>query len=470
MCIVSVRDFGAIGDGDHDDGPAIQSAIDHVLATRGELYFPPNRLGKSYRIGAPLRIGGPISIRGEGAMAVEILATGLAAGQYVMDFYRSARVEHVRLSGFTLRSDNGLPSALHLDGAVMLSARDLRYYNVHHGCVLEGAEAIGTYSHHYDSINATGITGSTVLFAAGFKGGGNFSFASCTFAGALGLAIMPTVITDGVILTGCNFEGCETNSLYVGGSCRGLTLTGCRTEAAPASDLRIAPAAGEKVEGIAITGCTFTGKGGASTPITLGGGGGTVRGFSITGNQVEYAGMGGAFVQLDGEGQSGLIAGNRFAQADTKPTSVLRPGVVQFANENGLGRSEEYWGEALWGVEEGAFTPVDASGAGLTLSGAGRYTRIGRTLSWQAFVQYPDTTSAAPCAIGGLPFAVSQGLLNLGRAGAGCSASNSGLALGVLQGMSAPTYLDLVNPATGAAIANTAMAGRYAYISGTYMI
>lgn len=56
--------------------------------------------------------------------------------------------------------------------------------------------------------------------------------------------------------------------------------------------------------------------------------------------------------------------------------------------------------------EEGAFTCVDSSGAGLAFSsGAGRYVKIGRKAHVQGQVVYPATANGAVAQIGGLPFA-----------------------------------------------------------------
>jgi hypothetical protein len=56
--------------------------------------------------------------------------------------------------------------------------------------------------------------------------------------------------------------------------------------------------------------------------------------------------------------------------------------------------------------EEGAWTPTDGSGAGLTfLSGtSGRYTKIGRCVFVDCEVAYPSTASGASALIAGLPF------------------------------------------------------------------
>ena len=73
---------------------------------------------------------------------------------------------------------------------------------------------------------------------------------------------------------------------------------------------------------------------------------------------------------------------------------------IDFSATSGTGTSE-----LLSDYEEGTWTPVDSSGAGLTLTiSAARYTKIGRTVFVQARITYPSTASTATVLIGGLPF------------------------------------------------------------------
>lgn len=57
--------------------------------------------------------------------------------------------------------------------------------------------------------------------------------------------------------------------------------------------------------------------------------------------------------------------------------------------------------------EEGTWTPIDESGAGITFTqGRGIYTKIGDLVFFTALVIYPSTASSADASIGGLPFTV----------------------------------------------------------------
>ena len=73
---------------------------------------------------------------------------------------------------------------------------------------------------------------------------------------------------------------------------------------------------------------------------------------------------------------------------------------IDFSATAGTGTSELFDD-----YEEGTWTPIDASGAGLSfVSPTGVYTKIGRTVMATGFVQYPVTGSGANTNIGGLPF------------------------------------------------------------------
>jgi hypothetical protein len=78
-------------------------------------------------------------------------------------------------------------------------------------------------------------------------------------------------------------------------------------------------------------------------------------------------------------------------------------GVDFAANTGAAGMTSEI----LNWYEEGTWTPTDASGAGLSLTGTATncfYTRIGNQVTCIFSLTYPSTVSAASATIGGLPF------------------------------------------------------------------
>jgi len=465
--IINVRDFGAVGDGVTDDTAAIQAAINYVRTRSGAtLYFPAQVAGQFYKTTAPLTCDGSITIVGDGMHAVIIIATGLSAGQYVLDFNLPlASNYYFNISGITLRSNNALPKALRLTNTSYVVLKNVQFYNVADGAVFSGGN---TFSNYFDNVVGYQITRNTVRFEA-FNGGGQYAFSNCTFTGDEGFYLHSDSATNNLSITNTNFEQCVTTSLSIAGTVEGLNLAGCRTEGSNLNDFVLNQAVGKSITGISITGCYFSSDTVASRPVQLGGTGGKVRGFNISGNHVSVAT--GAMVTLNGEGESGVISGNYLATATATPTNTQRAGVEVFGNENTAGKCAEYWGTATWDVKEGTFTPTDASGAGLSFAAAsGRYTKIGRQVHWHAYLLFPATANGAATDIAGLPFAVNLSTNVMGRAGARVDLCNVGSAIGVMQGYSTTTRFSFWNPTALTQITNATLSGKELYISGTYFV
>jgi polygalacturonase len=66
---VNVMDFGAVGDGVHDDTAAIQAAVSSLAANGGGVYFPPG----SYAVSSPINPVANMAISGFGTAATKIL-------------------------------------------------------------------------------------------------------------------------------------------------------------------------------------------------------------------------------------------------------------------------------------------------------------------------------------------------------------------------------------------------------------
>ena len=67
--LMSVRSFGAVGDGVHDDAIAIQRALNATTAGR-TLWFPAG----TYRVDSPLQLAGARRLLGEGRQSVKLIA------------------------------------------------------------------------------------------------------------------------------------------------------------------------------------------------------------------------------------------------------------------------------------------------------------------------------------------------------------------------------------------------------------
>ena len=75
---------------------------------------------------------------------------------------------------------------------------------------------------------------------------------------------------------------------------------------------------------------------------------------------------------------------------------------IDFSATSGTGTSE-----LLADYEEGTWTPIDSSGAGLTFTVSdNKYTKIGRQVTCTALITYPTTANVNDSIIGGLPFTI----------------------------------------------------------------
>lgn len=106
--LVSVRDFGATGDGTTDDTTAIQAAIYYAQTNGGCVYLPAGIYIISSSLNVQINSGGlPFtrpSIRGDGAGATTILQTANASG-LVITGYTGNPADYMDLEDFTLQSN-----------------------------------------------------------------------------------------------------------------------------------------------------------------------------------------------------------------------------------------------------------------------------------------------------------------------------------------------------------------------------
>jgi len=110
--------------------------------------------------------------------------------------------------------------------------------------------------------------------------------------------------------------------------------------------------------------------------------------------------------------------------------------------------------------EEGSLTPTDQSGAGLTFTSAlGRYTKVGRLVTFSMTVAYPVTANASAAIISRPPF---------------INAEESPVTLmtdvgSALQGYVISTGINLFPVGSFTPTTNATLSGKVLYISGVYM-
>ena len=115
--------------------------------------------------------------------------------------------------------------------------------------------------------------------------------------------------------------------------------------------------------------------------------------------------------------------------------------------------------------EEGTWTPIDSSGAGLTFSAtSAKYVKIGRQVTAWATVAYPSTADASNARIGGLPFTIGPNQCD--RSG-GMIGYKTDSTLTTILGEDNNTYVVPRNN-VGAAISNATLSGDTIYWAITY--
>lgn len=340
---VNVKDFGATGDGTTDDTAAIQAAITYCtnLSNRRQtLYFPANNAAAYYKTTAPLVVNGRLNIVGDGEFTTTIFAVGLTAGQFILDFDNLAadNVEFGGVSKITLRSNAALPTAIRLKNASYWTFKNVQLSTLTTGIYVTGTRC---FSNFFEQVTGNAISSYTVQMDS-FTGGGQFVFNGCTFNGSDGFYITSTAATDGLSFFGCNFEQCVVTDILALGTIGGLTISGCRSEGLDgATSFKLNPVGANYLNGVSITGCTWSTDFGNGYAVDLSG---TVKGFSITGNYAAYIGLLG-FVRLNGGGEAGVISGNYCENSPVdKIVSVPRAGVVAFSNYNSSGAMTDYNG------------------------------------------------------------------------------------------------------------------------------
>lgn len=201
-----------------------------------------------------------------------------------------------------------------------------------------------TFSNLYERlICITTPLDNTVRFDS-YTGGGHHTFVGCSFGGTYGLVIDTNSDVSGLTLLSCNFEGTTNEGFYCVGGIQGLNLSGCRFEKCNAFvDVRVDPVVGKAGHGIDIHGCYFE-TDAASFAVQFGGQGAPVRGFNVSGNYAQDYSSG--FVRLNGDGESGLVCGNRL-QNVSAVVNVVRTGVLVVNNENQSGKIGAVWNPAL---------------------------------------------------------------------------------------------------------------------------
>jgi hypothetical protein len=141
-------------------------------------------------------------------------------------------------------------------------------------------------------------------------------------------------------------------------------------------------------------------------------------------------------------------SGTERARFNTTGAFVLAGGTT---TANGIGitfpttQSASSNANTLDDYEEGTWTPVDASGAGISLSGAsGRYTKIGRQVFLNGTFGVSPNSNGSTASIGGLPFTYGSNFIDIGTV----LRNDKSLTVSVLGGGSGASNFTMLNHGT----------------------
>jgi hypothetical protein len=222
--VVSVKDFGAVGDGVTDDTAAIQAAINAVPAG-GAVWLPNSSANYKVCSGLPLSITKSITIRGMGIDAGQVSAgimacTGLSAATDI--FLVQPTVGLVMSTTFqdlAIIPQSGSPGryAIHLDGTnglinqsyvdhVFIGSFGSRAIYAEGGGLSQGTPALSTVSRSY-LVNGVTLT----------NGGDTVRFRDNTITGS-GICIDATGFQAGssMLLISGNNMSCDGGIIHVG--------------------------------------------------------------------------------------------------------------------------------------------------------------------------------------------------------------------------------------------------------------
>jgi hypothetical protein len=263
--IVSVKDFGATGDGTTDDTAAIQACIN--ATTLGTIYFPQG----TYKITSSLTLaGGAQNLQGEGQRTI-INLSGFVSGQAAIINHGSSGSprSNQSIQGLQIFSDNGLGYGLSLEFIVRGIFKDLWFYSLQKMVSVTDQ----CYICLFESLRGYGITNKCfhVNNASAFN---NNTFINCGFGGTGVLIDSPA--SEGIAFVGCDFEGCAYDAIYPAAiyfktassleltGISGISFNGCYWENNNCNAIyldaqNISVSSYDGISGVNISGCYFTG-------------------------------------------------------------------------------------------------------------------------------------------------------------------------------------------------------------------
>lgn len=470
---VSVKDFGAVGDGVADDTAAFTAALaaaDVVFVPSGTYAVSQIVLtgsGSSPIYGKTIRGDGlgVSTIRGTVA-GTSIIRYGTAGGwvdEANLQGYRAyyCGLENIRLDAtanytygiecqwltdscfknVTISSGGKIGTGFYLDFSW---DNDFEHLSI----AANNGIVCGAHSPNRNSFHGLRLAGGGA--GAGNKYGLDVAGSGNSFFGfdisAYDYGVISSNGLYGLSLQGGYFEANTYDISFGGGGVRGVSISGCIFGLGAGANVGVRQSGPSSVEGVQITGCAFRSKTNAvilTTPTYC---------WMITGNQ--YTSCANIVTKAGYWHVIDDYAGNLSVRSVLDLSDATSAGQIKFpATQNASSDAN-----TLDDYEESTWTP--ASNGDAFASATGRYTKIGDVVVATFIVQYPVTVNSGTAQITGWPFAAS-----------GANSEHNGLSVGyntsakVLGGsLAGSTFTFRSNGASGVTITNANLSG--ATISG----
>jgi hypothetical protein len=231
--LVSVRDFGAVGDGIVDDTAAIQAAIDSMIPRgRGTVFLPPG----TYRTTSTFTVYGlSVNFEGDGGeFSTTLLGDFIGGPVLTIGSSRRTRIRNLHIKSSTTRSTTGGTA----DIGILVTPGDTGTNRVTHS-VFENLYIIDQPSHGFASIGATWDNLYSRIIVQQCKGHGFIFDDGSSFGYATNLQL------PGI----CQLEFCESadntgHGLLIGNDTGGTSNRGLRFVIESCDFYRNAQAAG----------------------------------------------------------------------------------------------------------------------------------------------------------------------------------------------------------------------------------
>jgi hypothetical protein len=419
--VVSVKDFGAVGDGVVDDAAAIQNAANS--SAHGTLFFPRG----TYLVSSPITVTEK-NISGESALSTIIKASAAIASVFQVTGINSV-VESLKVDGNLLADSCIVMSGTNSSTIRNCTIERAKLDGIQYGITGNNSNSavdsclIRTNGTEYATGTAAGtISGSTVtitgaanlttlgirlnesyIYMAGDAGGFAYEITAVT---ATTVTVYPTLASTFSGSTYKILQGSGINIRRQGDNNR-ITIKNCNLQGgkvAGIQDLSLYSAISIATLYQSNSYGRICGARQAAQP-TYGPmefanyyEGNTYNDLLYAyalGENVRISASGAAPTQRVFSGSTGPTILSTTAESTIPTLGVAFP-AVQTVSSNA---------NTLDDYEEGTWTPVDGSGASLSFTAAsGLYVKIGKLVYASGRLTYPTTAGANTAFIGGLPF------------------------------------------------------------------